>query len=67
VHGTGLWSRAKVAEVKCEASGERCQVAVEVTVTMKMRGLSNPVDTTDRVSETWVKQGWFSDWRYVKQ
>ena len=67
VHGTGLWSRAKVNEVKCEASGERCQVAVDVTVTMKMRGLSTPVDTTDRVSETWVKQGWFSDWRYVKQ
>jgi hypothetical protein len=67
VHGTGLWSGAKVDKVACEASGKRCKVDVDVTVTMKMRGLSMPVDTTDRVSETWVKDGWFSDWRYVKQ
>lgn len=67
VHGTGLWSRAKVTKVACEPSGKRCKVDVDVTVTMKMRGLSSPVDTTDRVSEVWVKDGWFSDWRYIKQ
>lgn len=67
LHGIGLWSHAKVDKAECEPSGKRCTVAVDVTVTMKMRGLSKPVDTTDRVSETWVKDGWFSDWRYVKQ
>ncbi len=67
VHGTGLWSKAKVAKVECDSAGKRCKVDVDVTVTMKMRGLSDPVDTTDRVSESWVKEGWFSDWRYVKQ
>lgn len=67
VQGTGLWSKAQVQKVQCEASGKRCQVDVEVTVSMKMRGLSKPVETSDRVHETWVKDGWFSDWRYVKQ
>lgn len=67
VHGTGLWSKAKVDKVTCDASSKTCTAEVDVTVTMKMRGLSTPVDTTDRVSETWVRQGWFSDWRYVKQ
>lgn len=67
VRGIGLWSHAKVSKVNCEASGKSCKVDVDVTVSMKMRGLSTPVDTTDRVSETWVREGWFSDWRYVKQ
>jgi hypothetical protein len=67
VLGTGLWNKAQVQKVQCEASGKRCQVDVEVTVSMKMRGLSKPVETTDLVHETWVKDGWFSDWRYVKQ
>jgi hypothetical protein len=42
-------------------------VDVEVTVSMKMRGLSKPMETTDVVREVWVKEGWFSDWRYVKE
>ena len=63
----GLGGKAQVEQVQCEASGKRCQVAVDVTVSMKMRGLSKPVDTSDVVNETWVKDGWFSDWRYVKQ
>ncbi|WMP18714.1 hypothetical protein [Thiothrix lacustris] len=66
-NGVGLWSKAQVKQVQCEASGKRCQVDVDVTVSMKMRGLSKPVDTNDVVHETWVKDGWFSDWRYVKQ
>jgi hypothetical protein len=65
--GAGLWSKAQVKKVQCEASGKRCQVDVDVTVSMKMRGLSTPVETSDVVHETWVKDGWFSDWRYVKQ
>lgn len=67
VRGTGLWSRAKVRDVTCEQSGKRCQVDVEVTVSMKMRGLGKPVETSDIIREVWVKDGWFSDWRYVKQ
>jgi hypothetical protein len=67
MHGVGLWSGAKVNQVTCEPSGKHCSVVVDVTVSMKMRGLSQPLNTTDRVSETWVKDGWLSDWRYVKQ
>lgn len=67
VQGTGLWNQAKVQKVQCEVPGKRCQVDVEVTVSMKMRGLSKPVESSDVVHETWVKDGWFSDWRYVKE
>lgn len=67
VHGTGLWSKAKVQKVQCEEAGNRCKVDVEVTVSMKMRGLSTPMETSDIVHEVWVKDGWFSDWRYVKE
>ena len=66
-HGTGLWSKAQVQKVQCETSGKRCKVDVEVTVAMKMRGLSKPLESSDIVQETWIKDGWFSDWRYVKQ
>ncbi|MDQ5769549.1 hypothetical protein [Thiothrix subterranea] len=64
---TGLWSKAQVQKVECEASGKRCSVDVKVTVSLKMRGLSQPVDTSDIVKETWIKDSWFSDWRYVKK
>jgi hypothetical protein len=67
VHGTGLWIKAQVKQIQCEKSGKRCKVDVEVTVSMKMRGLSKPMETTDVVREVWVKEGWFSDWRYVKE
>lgn len=67
VRGTGLWSRAEVKEVRCGEPGKRCQVDIEVTVAMKMRGLSKPVETSDVIEEVWVKEGWFSDWRYIKQ
>lgn len=67
VRGTGLWSEARVTQVNCEDSGARCEVDVEVTVSMRMRGLSKPIETSDTVKETWIKEGWFSDWRYVKQ
>ncbi|WGZ93896.1 MAG: hypothetical protein QJT81_19250 [Candidatus Thiothrix putei] len=63
--GAGLWSKAQVQKVQCEA--ERCRVDVKVTVSLKMRGLNQPVETSDIVQETWVKNGWFSDWRYVKE
>ena len=67
VHGTGLWNNAQVKAIRCDDSGKRCTVDVEVTVAMKMRGLTKPVETRDTVQETWVKSGWFSDWRYVKE
>lgn len=66
IHGTGLWNRAKVEEVHCDDDGKRCEVKLTVTVSMKMRGLPKPVENSDDVSETWVKEGWFSDWRYIK-
>lgn len=65
--GAGLWSKAQVQKVQCETSGKRCRVDVEVTVSLKMRGLNQPVESSDVVQETWVKDGWFSDWRYVKE
>lgn len=64
--GIGLWNKATVKKVTCDTAVKRCQVEVEVTVAMKMRGLNQPLETSDVVQETWVKQGWFSDWRYVK-
>ena len=64
--GVGLWSGADVKTVQCESSGKRCLVDVDVSVAMRMRGLVEPVVTTDVVKETWVKEGWFSDWRYIK-
>lgn len=67
IRGVGLWNRAKVDEVSCDDSGKRCNVKLSVTVSMKMRGLPKPVETTDEVAETWVKEGWFSDWRYIKE
>lgn len=67
VHGVGLWNRAKVDDVSCDDTGKRCQVRLSVTVSMKMRGLPKPVETTDVVSEAWIKEGWFSDWRYIKE
>ncbi|MEN9503393.1 MAG: hypothetical protein RI964_2678 [Pseudomonadota bacterium] len=67
VHGTGLWNKAAVKSVQCDDSGKHCTVEVEVTVAMKMRGLNKPLETKDVVKETWVKAGWFSDWRYIKE
>lgn len=63
----GLWKQAQVRQVECDAAGERCRVDVEVTVAVKMRGLNQPVEVSNTVQETWVKQGWFSDWRYVQE
>lgn len=65
--GVGLWNKAQVKNVTCDTAAQRCNVAVEVTVAMKMRGLKQPLETSDVIQETWVKQGWFSDWRYVKE
>lgn len=67
VQGVGLWNKAQVESVNCEASGKQCDAEVKVTVAMKMRGLPKPVETSDVVRETWIKQGVFSDWRYVKK
>lgn len=67
IHGTGLWSRAEVKEVSCDDSGKRCNVILTVAVSMKMRGLPKPVESADDIAETWVKEGWFSDWRYIKE
>nr|CAA6814651.1 MAG: Unknown protein [uncultured Thiotrichaceae bacterium] len=67
VKGVGLWNDAKVNAVKCDATGNSCDAQVEITVAMKMRGLADPVKTTDVVHETWVREGVFSDWRYLKK
>ncbi|HPE61887.1 MAG: hypothetical protein KDI15_01330 [Thiothrix sp.] len=66
VTGTGLWSRAEVEQVSCDRDREQCQADIRVTVAMKMRGLPKPVESSDVVHETWVKEGLFSDWRYMK-
>ncbi len=65
--GVGLWNKAEVATVQCDSSGKRCEAAVKVTVALKMRGMVKPVETSDTVHETWVKEGVFSDWRYIKK
>ena len=65
--GVGLWNKAQVAAVQCDASGRRCNADVKVTVAMKMRGMPKPVETSDVVRETWIKEGVFSDWRYIKK
>ncbi len=67
VAGVGLWNKAQVREVKCDAANARCEADVEVTVAMKMRGLPKPVETSDVVQEIWIKEGVFSDWRYMKK
>ena len=67
VLGVGLWNKAQVESVSCETSAKQCDVEVIVTVAMKMRGLPKPVESSDVVRETWIKQGIFSDWRYVKK
>lgn len=67
VKGIGLWSKAKVAEVKCDNDASKCDVKVKVTVSMRMRGLSKPAETSDIVKEQWKKDGMFSDWQYVSQ
>ncbi|CAA6800152.1 MAG: Unknown protein [uncultured Thiotrichaceae bacterium] len=67
VKGVGLWSKAKVDAVRCDDAGNSCDAQVEITVAMKMRGLADPVETTDVVNETWVREGVFSDWRYLKK
>ena len=65
--GVGLWNKAQVDTIDCDESGKRCHAKVEVTVAMKMRGLPKPVETSDVIHETWVREGVFSDWRYVKK
>ena len=66
IHGTGLWNKAKVENVNCVADTERCTVDVKISVSLRMAGLSEPVETSDVVQETWIRDGWFSDWRYIK-
>ena len=65
--GVGLWNKAEVAGVQCDESGRRCDAEIKVTVAMKMRGLPKPIETSDTVRETWIKEGVLSDWRYIKK
>lgn len=67
VKGVGLWKEAQVDNVNCDADGGRCDAKVSVTVGMKMRGMPEIMKTTDVVYETWIKEGLFSDWRYLKK
>ena len=67
VRGVGLWNKAQVDDIECDADGKRCDAQVSVTVGMKMRSLPEIIKTTDVVHETWIKEGLFSDWRYLKK
>jgi len=66
IRGVGFWHKAEVQQVQCDSAEKRCEVDVVVTVAMKMRGLPEPMETSDLIHEVWVKQGWLSDWRYIK-
>lgn len=62
---SGLWKKAEVTKVTCTEPGKRCDVDVEVTAAIRMRGLKEPMESSATLHEVWVKDGWFSDWRYV--
>ncbi|MBK8452457.1 MAG: hypothetical protein WAQ53_16540 [Thiofilum sp.] len=65
IRGLGLWKAAQVVDTQCKDS--QCQVNVKVTVAMKMRGLPEPIETSEVIQETWIKDtAWKSEWRYVK-
>lgn len=65
IKGIGLWQAAEVQDAQCQAA--QCQVNVKVTVALKMRGVPDPVETSDVIQETWIKDtAWKSEWRYVK-
>lgn len=64
---SGLWKEAKVKQIQCDEPGKQCEVAMEVTVVVRMRGLSQPMESSSTLREVWVKEGWLSDWRYVNR
>ncbi|MEN9432694.1 MAG: hypothetical protein RLZZ422_283 [Pseudomonadota bacterium] len=65
IRGIGLWKSAQVLDSQC--ANDQCNVNVKITVSMKMRGLPEPIDTSDIIQETWIKDtAGKSDWRYVK-
>ena len=65
IRGVGLWRSAQVLDTQCQEA--QCQVSVKVTVAMKMRGLPEPIESSDVLQETWVKDtAGKSEWRYVK-
>lgn len=66
VRGLGLWKSAQVLESQC--TEQQCDVKVKVTVAMKMKGIPQPIETSDVLNETWIKDtAWKSEWRYVKK
>ncbi len=67
VKGVGLWTKAKVLQVTCDKEQKSCEAEVNVTVAMRMRGLLEPTETSMIIKETWIKNGAFSDWRYVSR
>lgn len=67
IRGVGLWSAANVTKVNCDDVGKQCTASVEVTVAVKMRGLDKPTETSTILKETWVNEGGFSGWKYVKK
>ena len=66
MRGTGLWQTAEVKNVHCDSTLKQCKVEVEVTMAMRMRGVAEPVETSDSIEETWINEGWLADWRYIK-
>jgi hypothetical protein len=67
IRGVGLWSAANVTNVDCDDEGKQCTASVEVTVAVKMRGLDKPTETSTVLKETWVNEGGFSGWKFVKK
>lgn len=65
--GVGLWKKADVQAVDCNQAQKECQAKVKVTVALKMRGIPQPVETSNVLQETWVNEGLLSDWRYIKK
>jgi hypothetical protein len=67
VRGVGMWSDAEVLAVECETAEKRCEAKLKISVVTKMRGLDKPLKTSTVLDETWVYEGRFQGWKFVKK
>lgn len=67
VRGVGMWNDAEVLAVVCETSEKRCEAKLKISVVTKMRGLDKPLKTSTVLDETWVYEGRFQGWKFVKK
>lgn len=67
VRGVGMWNDADVLSVSCETAEKQCQAKLEISVVTKMRGLDKPFKTRTILEETWVYEGLFKGWKFVKK